>query len=126
MFELAHRNVYDVFDFIEKYHNLNKRLSHDLNLILNRHNDKKIFTYKGRNIDLQLYMHSISYIYRDKEDRKFVIFTDNSCYLVNLGVKEILGKLDDRFKIVHRSCIVNTDKVSAYDWSKSKIILKEE
>ena len=125
MFEVAHRNVYDVFDFIEKYHNMAKRLSHDINLILNRQADKKLFTYKGRNIDLQLYMHSINYIYRDKEDRKVVIVTDNSSYLVNLGVKEILNILDDRFKMVHRSCIVNTDKVSAYDWSKSKIILKD-
>lgn len=125
MFEVAHRNVYDVFDFIEKYHNMAKRLSHDINLILNRQADKKLFTYKGRNIDLQLYMHSINYIYRDKEDRKVVIVTDNSSYLVNLGVKEILNMLDDRFKMVHRSCIVNTDKVSAYDWSKSKIILKD-
>ena len=39
-------------------------------------------------------------------------------------VKDILELLDDRFKMVHRSCIVNTDKVSTYDWCNSKIILK--
>lgn len=124
MFETVHRNVYDVFDFIEKYHDLNKRLSKDLKLILNRSVDKKMFTYKGRNIDLHLYFNSINYIYRDKEDRKVVIVTDKTEYSVSLGVKEILNKLDDRFKMVHRSCIVNTEKVDTYDWSKSKIILK--
>lgn len=123
MFETVHRNVYDVFDFIEKYHDLNKRLSKDIKAILNRTKDKKLFSYKGRNIDLQLYMNSINYIYRDKEDRKVVIVTDNSSYSINLGVKEILAELDDRFKMVHRSCIVNTDKVVTYDWNKSKIIL---
>ena len=124
MFETAHRSVYEVFDFIEKYHELEKRLVKDITTILSKDVDKKIFTYKGRNIDLQLYLHSINYIYRDKEERKIVIVTDKSSFSVNLGVKEILEQLDDRFKMVHRSCIVNTDKVSIYDWNNSKIIMK--
>lgn len=124
MFETAHRNVFDVFDFIEKYHDLNKRLTKDIKVILSRESDKNMFEYKGRNIDLQLYMSSINYIYRDKEDRKVIIVTDNSNYSVCLGVKEILNLLDDRFKMVHRSCIVNTDKVSSYDWNKSIIMMK--
>jgi DNA-binding LytR/AlgR family response regulator len=125
MFETAHRNVYEVFDFIEKYHELEKRLLKDIKVILSKTVDKKIFTYKGRNVDLQLYLHSINYIYRDKEDRKVVIVTDTSSFSVNLGVKEILEMLDNRFKMVHRACIVNTDKVSVYDWNNSKIILKD-
>lgn len=125
MFETAHRNVYEVFDFIEKYHNLDKRLIKDLKIILNKNIDKKVFTYKGRNVDLQLYLHSIKYIYRDKDDRKLVIVTDNSSFAINLGVKEMLDMLDERFKMVHRSCIVNSDKVSSYDWSNLKIIMND-
>ena len=124
MFETVHRNVYEVFDFIEKYHELDKRLIKDLKTILSKNVDKKIFSYKGRKIDLQIYMHAINYIYRDKEDRKVVIVTDKSSFSINLGVKEILELLDDRFKMVHRSCIVNTDKVQTYDWSKLKIHMK--
>lgn len=124
MFETAHRNVYEVFDFIEKYHELDKRLTYDLKTIINHMADKKIFSYKGRNVDLQLYLQSINYIYRDKEDRKIVIVTDFSSFSVNLSLKEVIELLDDRFKMVHRSCIVNTDKVSLYDWLNSKIILK--
>lgn len=125
MFETAHRNVYEVFDFIEKYHDLEERLTKDLNKIISKQVDKKTFTYKGRNVDLQLYMHTIKYIYRDKNDRKVVIVTDSSAFSVNLGVKEILILLDNRFKMVHRSCIVNTDKVSSFDWSNSKVILND-
>lgn len=124
MFETTYRTVYEVFDFIEKYHNINERLKKDIKIILNKKPDKKTFIYKGRNIDLQLYLNSINYIYRDKEDRKVVIVTDTSSFSVGLGVKEILEKLDERFKMVHRSCIVNTDKVQSYDWNNSKIILK--
>ena len=125
MFETAHRNVYNVFDFIEKYHDLEQRLTEDIKLILSKQNDKKMFSYKGRNVDLHLYLQSIKYIYRDKEDRKVIIVTESSKYAVSLGVKEILELLDNRFKMVHRSCIVNTDLVSLYDWNNSKIIMKD-
>lgn len=125
MFETAHRNVYNVFDFIEKYHDLEQRLTEDIKLILSKQNDKKMFSYKGRNVDLHLYHQSIKYIYRDKEDRKVIIVTESSKYAVSLGVKEILELLDNRFKMVHRSCIVNTDLVSLYDWNNSKIIMKD-
>lgn len=125
MFETAHRSVYEVFDFIEKYYNLEDRLSKDISTILGKNVDKKMFTYKGRNVDLQLYFHNIKYIYRDKEDRKVVIVTDTSSFSINMGIKEILNVLDSRFKMVHRSCIVNTDYISIYDWSNSKIILKD-
>lgn len=125
MFETAHRSVYEVFDFIEKYYNLEDRLSKDISTILSKNVDKKMFTYKGRNVDLQLYFHNIKYIYRDKEDRKVVIVTDTSSFSINMGIKEILNVLDSRFKMVHRSCIVNTDYISIYDWSNSKIILKD-
>ncbi len=125
MFETAHRSVYEVFDFIEKYHDLEKRLTKDIKTILNKNIDKRMFTYKGRNIYLQLYLNSIKYIYRDKGERKVVIVTDKSSFSINLGVKEILEQLDDRFKIIHRSCIVNTDKVSIYDWNNSKIIMSD-
>lgn len=125
MFETAHRNVYEVFDFIEKYHNLDNRLTKDIKIIVDKNIDKKMFTYKGRNADLQLYLHTIKFIYRDKEDRKAIIETDTSTFSVNLSLKEIQQLLDDRFKMVHRSCIVNTDKVVKYDWTNYKIILKD-
>lgn len=123
MFETVYRNVYNVFDFIEKYHDMDKRLYNDFKTILKQNVDKKMFSYKGRNVDLEIYLNSILYIYRDKEDRKLIIVTDSSTFTISMGVKEILEMLDERFKMVHRACIVNTDKVSAYDWNNSKIIL---
>lgn len=125
MFETVYRNVYNVFDFIEKYHDMDKRLYNDFKTILKQNVDKKMFSYKGRNVDLEIYLNSILYIYRDKEDRKLIIVTDSSTFTISMGVKEILEMLDERFKMVHRACIVNTDKVSAYDWNNSKVILTD-
>ena len=125
MFETTYRTVYEVFDFIEKYHDLDKRHYKDIKIILDKSVDKKMFEYKSRNIDLQIFYHSIKYIVKDKEERKSIMVTNNSSFSMNLSLKEILSKLDSRFKMVHRSCVVNTDKVEVFDWSNSKIIFTD-
>ena len=38
------------------------------------------------------------------------------------NMSDIKSLLDNRFKYTHKACIVNTDKVEAYDWKNSKII----
>lgn len=125
MFETAYRTVYEVFDFIEKYHDFEKRLYKDIKLILEKNIDKKMFEYKSRNIDLQIYYHSIKYVYKDKEERKSILVSDNSSFTLNLSLKDIVNMLDNRFKMIHRSCIVNTEKVEAFDWNNSKIIFTD-
>ncbi len=110
MFEIAHREVYAVFDFIEKFHDFDKKFKKDIQEILKRNFDNKMFVYKANNIELNLYYKSILYIYRDTEERKLVIVTDTNEYKVNLCIKEICDYLDDRFKQCHRSCIVNTKR----------------
>ncbi len=111
MFESVHRSVYEVFDFIEKFHDFDKRLKKDIKEILKRNFDNKMFVYKANNAELSIYYRNILYIFRDTEERKLVIVTDSNRYMVVLSIKEILSLLDDRFVQCHRSCIVNKDKI---------------
>lgn len=111
MFESAHRTVYEVFDFIEKFHEFDKRFKKDIKEILKRNFDNKMFVYKANNVELDLYYKSILYIYRETEDRKLVIVTDTNKYMVSMNIKDILPMLDSRFIQCHRSCIVNVDRV---------------
>jgi len=123
MFETVYRSVYEVFDFIEKFHDFESRLEKDIKLILSKNFDNKMFIYNGRNIDLHLYYKEILYIYRDTEERKVVIVTSQNKFLVNLGIQEILEKLDSRFKMVHRACIANLDRVQKFSWSEKLFVL---
>ena len=123
MFETVYRSVYEVFDFIEKYHNMEERLEHDLEVIFNKNFDNKMFIYSNRFFDLKIYYRSILYIYREKDERKLVIVTDNNKYKVGLTIPEMMGKLDGRFKQCHRACIVNTQRVHKYDWNNGVFIL---
>ena len=123
MFETVYRKVYEVFDFIEKFHDFETRLTNDLKIIIDKKYDNKMFTYKSRNIDLNIYFKNILYIYRDKEERKVVMVTDNNRFTINLGVQDILKLLDSNFSIVHRACIVNKKRVEKYNWSDRYFVL---
>ncbi len=123
MFESVHRSVYEVFDFIEKFHDFDKRFKKDVKEILNRKFDNKMFVYKANNIDLTLHYKYILYIYREKEERKLVIVTDNNKYKVNMSIKEIIPLLDARFKQCHRSCIVNTERVEEFNYKDGYFVL---
>lgn len=76
MFETVHRDVLKVFNFIEKFHDMEKRLEENIELIFQRKFDNKMFKVTNRNVDLQIYYRAITYITRDKEERKIIIHTD--------------------------------------------------
>lgn len=109
MFESTYKSVYEIFDFIIKFHDFDKHFQKVIKAILKRNFDNKMFTYKANNVELSIYYKTIQYIYT--EDRKLVIVTSSNCYTVNLTMKEILSMLDSRFKQCYRSCIVNVERV---------------
>lgn len=123
MFETVYRSVYQVFDFIEKFHDFEVRLENDLNAILSMNFDNKMFSYSGKNVDLQVYLKSILYIYRDNNERKVIMVTDNNSFVVGLSVNEIYEKLDDRFIFTQRSCIANKNRIQKFDWVNKEFVL---
>ena len=61
MFESTHRSIYEVFDFIEKFHDFDKRLKRDIKEILKRNFDNKMFKYNANNVELNVYYRAILY-----------------------------------------------------------------
>lgn len=118
MFESAHRSVYEVFDFIEKFHNFKNRLKKDISIITTKNNHSKCFKYQNNNVELNIYYDRILYIFRDTNTRKIVIVTANNEYKLNLNLNDIEKYLDSRFKKCHRSCIINTEHVELLDYKK--------
>ena len=124
MFETAFRNIYGIFNFIEKFDNMEQRLTHDIKEISKHNFDNKTFKYSNRTTDLQIYLKTINYITRDTTERKLVIYTDNNTFEVNMTISDMLNNLDNRFKQVSRSTIVNKDKVNEINWNKGYFILE--
>ncbi len=123
MFESVYRNVYEVFDFIEKFFNMESRLEKDIEMIFKKNFDNKMLIISNRNVELQIYYRAITHIIRDKEERKVVVYTDTNTFKLNMSLSDIMEMLDDRFIQTHRSCIANRQRVHQWNWTKGDFIL---
>ncbi len=124
MFEIVYRSIYDVFSFIEKFHDFEEKLSIDLSNIFKKNFDNKMFLYSNRSINLRIYFRNILYIYRDTSDRKLYIVTLNNAYIIPMTLQDVMNLLDYRFKFVHRACIVNIEKVEEFNFAKGCFTLE--
>mgnify|MGYP001457050814 CR=1 FL=1 len=82
-----------------------------------------MFKYNSNKISLQIYFKDITYITRDTIERKLIIYTTNNKFVISLSLHECLKKLDSRFVVVHRACIVNKRRVVEYNWKDKYFIL---
>lgn len=112
-----------ILDFLDKADSSESDLFKALDNCLKQFSKKpNTFKYKIRGIDYNIDYNKILYIYRDTSARKLVLVTDNNEYRMNKNIKDIIKILDDRFKITHKACIVNMDRVEALIWKENKII----
>lgn len=123
MFEMAHRKILEVFDFIEKFQNMEERLEQDIQKIYNRKIDNKILKLNGKHVDLEIYLKNILYITRDKEERKAIIHTDEVEFKVSLTLSELLEMLDKRFVQTHKGCIANKNRMTKRNYAKGYFVL---
>ena len=123
MFEEVYRTIYKVYAFIEKFNNFKPRLISTLKSLIDGKFDNKTFKYKARNVDLDLHIKNILFVYRDTYERKCVIKMAKNSYMISMSLKELESKLGPKFKRISRSCLVNTDLVEAYDYLNGYVIL---
>ena len=123
MFETAHRKVCNIFEFIEKYQNMDKRLTKDIKKIVNYKMDHNMLCYNYHGSKFQIYFKSIKYITRDTKERKLIIYTDNKTYMCNKSIKDIIKLLDKRFIRISKSTIINNDYINEINWNKGYVYL---
>ena len=124
-FDKVHRQILEVFDFIEKFQDMENRLEKDIKLILSKKADKKLLKIKGNHADVEIYMRNILYILRDKEERKSIIYTDTDdvTFKVSNSLIDLLDRLDSRFVQTHKSCIANKNRMVERNYAKGHFVL---
>ena len=125
MFETVHRTVCNVFEFIEKYQDMEKRLTRDIKKIIKYNLDDKVLDISYKSSNYKILYRSIKYIERDTISRKLIIYTKCNKYKCNISIKDIMSRLDKRFIRVSRSIIVNKDLIWEINWNKGYIILSD-
>lgn len=123
MFETAHRKVHNVFEFIEKYHQMHRRLSSDIKKIIKHSFDDKVLDYTYRFSRYKILFKSIIFIERDTLSRNLIIHIQDKEFESNITIKEMLNFLDNRFIQVSRSIIINQDYILELNWTKNYCLL---
>lgn len=107
--------------FINKFDNLDLRLTKSLKKALTLLNKKQIIKFKDKNILYTIDINSILYITKESFERKTIIKTDYAEFKVSKSLAEIINMLDSRFVQTHRACYINYDRKIKID-KTNKII----
>lgn len=110
-----------LLDFISKYDNCKENTENVLKKAIAKVDDKKIIFLESSGILHRVYIDDIVYVIKDTVDRKCIIRTSYSEIVVNKTMNEMIRDLDDRFYQSHRSCLVNTNKISSVDFKNNYI-----
>ena len=121
MFDEVHRNVLEVFDFIERFINMEGRLEKDILRIIKKKYDSGILKIKGSNVEVELHVKNILYI--EKEERKSVIHACGNRYKTNLTLERLQERLDQRFIRTHKGCIANKEHVIEKNYGAGYFLL---
>ncbi len=124
--QAAFKNRLMLLDFISKYDNCEEDLTENIKLALKILGTKQVLTFMSNYVTYRINLSDIVYIVRDSVDRKVIIRTPYTKYIVNKNISEIKKQLDDRFYQTHRSAIVNKDYIAEIDYKKDIITFKNK
>lgn len=110
-----------VLDFISKFNNCNNSLKSALKKALIKLDNKKVLVFDCYGMTTRVYTDDILYVIKDSIDRKCIIKTTYSEINVNITMSEMIDKLDDRFYLSHRSCLVNIEQIKNINWKENII-----
>lgn len=111
-----------ILDFVNKQFQAEKNMFELFDICFEQLKVRKSFKYKIGKIDYSIDYDKILYIYKDTIERKSIVVTDKNEYKLSIPLNEIKTKLPKEFKYSHRSCIVNTSRVEAYNWVNKEIV----
>ena len=114
-------------DFISKYFNYEKRLEESLTKVLDIYNAKNTLVFNYDYITYRVPVSKILYIEKLTGEKKCIIVAENGKkYEVIASLKELRKKLTTDFYQTHKSCLVNTKKISEVDYIENTITFYNE
>ncbi len=120
-YEILTNRLY-LLDFINKIDNCKKKIRENLSIVLKKYSNKEkgiIFQYNYV-VQKVEYRH-ILYIEKEMDSKHCIIHTTYEPFKIAKTLSELEEILDDNFFKVHRSIIVNLNKIKKYDIRKNEI-----
>lgn len=110
-----------LLDFISKFDNCEANLELTIKNAISNVNKRNTLKFNFDGVSYIIHLDDILYIVKDTVDRKCIIKTTYNEIIVNKSLSYFEDKLNEKFYMSHRSCYVNTDKISKVDWKENII-----
>lgn len=111
-----------LLDFINKLDNCEQKIVEDVNKSMNNYNKRyKSLTYEYNHIFHKIEFRSIISIEKEPESKRCIIKTTYGKSYIPGTLNDVYKKLDERFIKVHRSLIINKDKIVKFDKKTNEI-----
>ncbi len=111
-----------LLDFINKLDNCRNKVNEVLEITMKHYDNKeKSFSYEYNYMMYKIEFRNIVYIEKEQDSKRCIIHTTYGTFKVPMGLNEVIKHLDERFIRLHRSMIVNVDKIAMYDIKSNKL-----
>lgn len=111
-----------LMDFINKLDNCEEKVIEDIKKSMNNYNKRyKSLTYEYNHIFHKIEFRNIISIEKEPESKRCIIKTTYGKSYIQGTLNQVKTKLDKRFIKVHRSLIINKDKIAKFDRKNNEI-----
>ncbi|MBP3799805.1 MAG: response regulator transcription factor [Bacilli bacterium] len=111
-----------LMDFINKLDNCEEKVIEDIKKSMNNYNKRyKSLTYEYNHIFHKIEFRNIISIEKEPESKRCIIKTTYGKSYIQGTLNQVKTKLDKRFIKVHRSLIINKDKITKFDRKNNEI-----
>ena len=112
-----------LLDFISKYDNCKTKIKETLKIIYKQYNSReKCLNYEYNYTLYKIELKSIIFIEKEQDSKRCIIQTDYGTFKASYTLNAISKELDKRFLKVHKSLILNTDKISTYNIRENEVL----
>lgn len=109
--------------FISKFNNYEERLKSALNKALTMIGKRNAIRFEDHGILYTIPINDILYVTKDSVNRKCVLKTDYSTFLINKTIADFVKMLGNDFIKTHRSCLINKERVRVLNKKDKMIVL---
>ena len=112
-----------LLDFISKFDNCKSKLKETLKIIYKQYNSReKCLNYEYNYTLYKIELKNIIYIEKEQDSKRCIIHTTYGTFKAPFTLTALSKQLDKRFLKVHKSLILNVDKVRTYNTKENEVL----
>lgn len=112
-----------LLDFISKFDNCKKQLKEALKIVYKQYNSReKCLSYEYNYTLYKIELKNIVFIEKEQDSKRCIIHTDYGTFKAPFTLSAIAKQLDKRFLKVHKSLLLNVDKIRSYDIKENEVL----